>query len=79
MAMTLQGYVLIATKQADGSVNFQFQSPNGGVRFFANLPAADVTSINTNVNGGSAGATRTFTYGQVSSGSNVPHDIFERD
>jgi len=28
------------------------------------MPSADVTSVNTNVNGGATGATRTFTYAQ---------------
>lgn len=61
---------VIGTKMASGTVQLQFQqsldglNPSGQVRFVVVIPAADFTSLNTNVNGGAAGATRTFTYAQ---------------
>ena len=61
---------VVATKMASGAVQFQFQgcldgaNPNGQIRFAVVMPAADVTSVNTNVNGGAAGATRTFVYAE---------------
>lgn len=66
---------VIATKMASGTVQFQFQgsldglNSNGQLRFAVVMPAADVTSVNTNVNGGAAGATRTFVYAENTNGS----------
>lgn len=70
---------VIATKMASGTVQFVIQSsldglnPYGQVRFAFVMAAADVTSLNTNVNGGATGATRTFTYAQnANQGDYVP-------
>lgn len=63
---------LIATKLASGNVQLQFQGPTGGVQFVAVVPSADITSINTNVNGGSTGANRTFMYSQDQNKGDYP-------
>jgi len=62
---------IVATKLADGSVQFLIQNGNSSrvadplfVIASFNMPAADVTSLNTTVNGGATGATLTFNYGQ---------------
>lgn len=66
----IQAFSVIATKMASGTVQIQLQTsldglnPSGDFIFCIVMPAADVTSLNTNVNGGAAGATRTFTYAQ---------------
>lgn len=69
------GKGIIATKQADGSVQMQIYhgATSGGGRpggagtsliTTVNIPNADFTSLNTTVNGGAAGATLSFSYGQ---------------
>ena len=72
MAINIPGVSVIATKMASGTVQLVFQNPNGGVRFCVVMPAADVTNVNTNVNGGSTGATRTLTYAQDANNSDYP-------
>lgn len=62
---------VIVTKQASGGCQFQF-IVNGAIRFVQSMPAADVTNVNTNVNGGATGATRTFTYAQDLSPADYP-------
>ena len=67
-------------KQSDGSVTVTVSGPNGDIRYVLNIPAADFTSFNTTVNGGSTGASLTKVYGQISKSSGtVPHDVYERD
>lgn len=58
------GRTLVATKMASGTVQLIWSDSFGGITYVAVIPSADFTSMNTNVNGGSAGATRTFTYAQ---------------
>lgn len=66
---------LITTKLADGSVQFDVYhgAVSGGGRpggqgtsliTSFNMASADVTSLNTTVNGGATGATLSFSYGQ---------------
>ena len=64
MPATVVAVTVITLKQADGSVLLRFQAPNGGIRYEFPFPSADFTSINTTTNGGSTGATQTFTYGE---------------
>ena len=73
MAHTIKSQTVTATKQADGSVNIVFSDMYGGVRYVANISNADFTTLNTSVNGGSTGATKTLSYGQVSGGSGNPY------
>lgn len=69
---------VIATKQASGTVQFVIQSsgdglnPNGDIQYAFVMPAADVTSVNTNVNGGATGATRTFVYAENANVGDYP-------
>lgn len=83
MPFNIPGLTVTATKQASGTVQFQFFSTldglnsDGGLRFAVVLPAADVTNINTNVNGGAAGATRTFTYAQDANKNDYPPITFD--
>lgn len=72
MSQTVNGFTVIATKQASGTVQLIFQSAVGGIIYSAVIPSADFTNINTNVNGGSTGATRTFTYVQDANKSDYP-------
>lgn len=54
-----------ATKQSDGSTVFELWRSNDGTQLSSfvtafNMVSADTTSLNTNVFGGAANATRTF-------------------
>lgn len=71
MAINIPAYNVVATKQADGNVQFLIQRPNGDIRFGFNMTSANVTSINTTVNGGATGATLTFVYAQDA----FPYDL----
>jgi hypothetical protein len=64
MAFNIPAYSVVATKMADTAVQLLIQRPNGDVRFAVVIPAADFTSFNTTVNGGSAGTTLTKAYTQ---------------
>jgi hypothetical protein len=66
MAINIVAMDLVATKLADGTVKLQVFIPglSGSLAYEMVLPSADVTSINTNVNGGATAATRTFHYTQ---------------
>jgi len=70
MSVNILSHSVIATKQADGTVQWIIQAsldglnPSGDIQYAFVMPSADVTSVNTNVNGGATGATRTFTYAQ---------------
>lgn len=57
------GITVTATKMASGTVQF-IVTMNGATRCAFVLPAANVTSINTTVNGGAAGATLSFALAQ---------------
>lgn len=67
MATNIPGYSLVATKQADTTVQLVFYStfdglnPNGNIRFAIVISAANFTALNTTVNGGSSGANLTQT------------------
>ena len=70
MAINIPGISVVGTKNASGTVRLDFYStndglnPNADLRFSVVIPAADFTSFNTTVNGGSAGATLTKTYAE---------------
>jgi hypothetical protein len=70
LAVNIPAYVCITTKLADGNVRFDFYSTNDGVNSNGDLrisfvmTAANVTAINTTVNGGAAGATLSQGYAQ---------------
>lgn len=72
MAINIPAVTVIATKMASGNVQYVLQNPNGGIRFAFVQPSADVTSVNTNVNGGATNATRTFTYAQDANNNDYP-------
>lgn len=57
------GLTLTATKMASGNVQLII-TINGAIRAALVVPAADFTSFNTTVNGGSTGATLSKTYTQ---------------
>ena len=57
------GLTITATKMASGNVQF-LVTMNGATRAAFVLASANVTSINTTVNGGSAGATLSFSLAQ---------------
>lgn len=76
-------YSIIAVKNADGTVQFQYYeggfsassgqaSTNGFLKAVFNMSSANVTSLNTTVNGGSAGATLTFDYAGGDALSGLP-------
>lgn len=62
MPATIMAFQVTATKAASGSGNMvlQFTHPGGNLVFCAVIPSADFTTMNTSVNGGSAGTTQTF-------------------
>jgi hypothetical protein len=78
MAINIRGVIVKATKQASGTVLIEFYgtadglNSNGNLRYAVVLPSADVTSINTNVNGGSTGATRSFAYAEDANRTDYP-------
>ena len=78
MALNIRSVIVKATKQASGTVLVEFYSSNDGLnsngqlRYAIVLPSADVTSINTNVNGGSTGATRSFAYAEDANRNDYP-------
>ena len=57
------GVTITATKMASGNVQFVV-SMNGAIRDAFVLTAANVTSINTTVNGGAAGTNLSFVLAQ---------------
>jgi hypothetical protein len=64
MAAGLTAFTVVATKQSSGDVQFLLQNPNGGIKYAFAMKTADVTSMNTTVNGGAAGTTLSFVYAQ---------------
>jgi hypothetical protein len=69
MPGVIPAFQIVATKiSATGAANVRLDIlRNGGVVFSVCIPAADFTSFNTTVNGGSAGATLTTSYAQDTS------------
>lgn len=83
MAVNIPAVAVTTTKLADGNVRFDFYSSLDGVNAYADLrfsvvmSSANVTSINTTVNGGSTGATLTQVYAQdANRGDYVPGMAF---
>lgn len=72
MPAQVDTFNLVATKQTDGTVQMLVQSPTGQVRFAIVMAAADVTALNTNINGGSAGATATYSYAANANRTDYP-------
>ena len=64
MPAGMPAYTVVATKQASGDVQFLIQNPNGGIVSAFCMTNANVTSMNTTVNGGSAGTSLSFAYTQ---------------
>ena len=68
MPANIEAVSVTATKTVAGDVRLDFYkstdglNPNGALFFAVIIPTANFTSINTTVNGGSSGATLTFTY-----------------
>lgn len=79
MPATVLATTVVTLKNASGTVTLSFQSPNGDVKFVHVFPSADVTSINTTTNGGSTGATQTFTYAQDAAKGDYPHDYYQKE
>ena len=81
MAVNIPGVSVVATKQADTTVQMVFFStldglnPSGDIRFAVVIPAADFTSFNTTVNGGSAGTSLTRTYPQDTNRGDYPNEM----
>ncbi len=70
MAINIVAVAVKATKQVSGNVLLEFYSTRDNLnasedlRFAVVIPAADFTSFNTTVNGGSAAATLTKVYAE---------------
>jgi hypothetical protein len=79
MAGTILAVTLVTLKLANGDVLLTFQSPSGTEKFVIALPSADVTSLNTTTNGGSTGATQTFTYGQDANKADYPTSYYQKE
>lgn len=66
--MEIPAYIVQATKNADGTVLFQiYQGKTTGSEMLAyafTMATADVTAMNTTVNGGAAGTTASYLYAQ---------------
>ena len=68
MATGISGCAVVTTKLADGNVRFDFYESLDGansfgqIRFAMVMTSANVTAINTTVNGGAAGTTLTQGY-----------------
>lgn len=72
MAINIPAVSVLMTKQASGNVQVQCLNQNGGVRYCVVIPAADFTSFNTTVNGGSTGANLTKVYAQDLNATDYP-------
>jgi len=79
MPSTVLATTVVTLKLADGNVLLQFLDPAGTLKFAHVFPSADFTSINTTTNGGSTGATQTFTYGQDAARTDYPHDYYQKE
>lgn len=69
MPGVIPAFQIVATKiSTAGVANVRLDIlRNGGIVMSVCIPAADFTSLNTTVNGGSAGATLTLSYAQDTS------------
>lgn len=72
MPQGIPAVTVTGVKQADGSVQLSFYNQNGGLRYSANIPNANFTSLNTTVNGGATGATLSFSYAQDANNVDYP-------
>ena len=79
MPSTVLATTVVTLKLANGDVLLQFLDPVGTLKFAHSFPSADFTSINTTTNGGSTGATQTFTYGQDANKADYPHDYYQKE
>ena len=80
MSVNIPGISVVATKQADTTVQMAFYqtidglNPSGAIRFCVVIPAADFTAFNTTVNGGSSGTSLTRTYPQDTNRDDYPNE-----
>ena len=78
MAVNIPAVAVVTTKLADGNVQFMFYTSldgvnnTGQIRFGCVMTAANVTAINTTVNGGASGATLTQAYAQDANRGDYP-------
>ncbi len=78
MAINIISVAVVGTKMASGNVRLDFYSSRDGLnasedlRLSVVIPAADFTSFNTTVNGGSTGATLTKVYAEDANRSDYP-------
>ena len=85
MAANIPSVNVVTTKMASGNVRFDFYdgagvggASLGDLRFSCVMTSANVTAINTTVNGGSAGATLTQAYAQNANPNDyLPGTTFE--
>lgn len=77
MSYNIPAYTIQMTKQASGNVQVLVLRPNGDIRFGVVIPAADFTSFNTTVNGGSTGANLTKVYSQDQFPVDFPQSFIE--
>lgn len=75
MPATVPATTVVTLKNASGTVTLSFQDAQGFVKFIHVFPSADFTSINTTTNGGSTGATQTFTYAQDAARTDYPPSV----
>jgi hypothetical protein len=79
MPSTILATTVVTLKLANGDVLLIFQSPSGTEKFVFSFPSADFTSINSTTNGGSTGATQTFTYGQDANKADYPNSYYQKE
>lgn len=79
MSYNVPAVNVVTTKLADGNVRFDFYDGNGpggvslgDLRFSCVMTSANVTAINTTVNGGSTGASLTQGYAQDANQADYP-------
>ena len=76
MPATVLAYQNVWTKMADGTVQ-QLILRSGSVIAVCVHTSANITSMNTNVNGGAANATQTDTYAQDANRSDYPVSAYQ--
>jgi hypothetical protein len=77
MPYNVPAVTVTATKMADGTVQLIFTHAAGDIRYGIVIPAANFTSLNTTVNGGSAGATLSFTYAEDANQGDYPQGFVQ--
>jgi hypothetical protein len=82
MSFNIPSVNVVTTKMASGNVKFEFYDGNGvngnatgDLRFACVMTAANVTAINTTVNGGSAGTSLTQGYAQDANQGDYPRGV----